>query len=86
MELVEKTELIRRLFVYALSKIHLYRYASFPKILLALSWDINLNPGQIHGIKNENLFDVLPSHYCIFSRDGFYYNLNSFSENVSWNE
>ena len=37
MELVEKTELLRRLSVYALSKTHLDRYGSFRKILLLLS-------------------------------------------------
>ena len=36
MELVEKIELLRRLSVYALSKIHLERYMSFQKILLTL--------------------------------------------------
>ena len=50
MKLVEKTELLRRLFVYALSKIHLDRYGSLCKILLLLSCDINLNPGPVHGI------------------------------------
>ena len=54
MEFVEKTELLRRLSVNALWKIHLNRYGSFCKILLILSWDINLNPGPIHGIQNEN--------------------------------
>ena len=86
MELVEKTELLRRLSVYALSEIHLDRYRSFCKILLILSWDINLNPGPVHGIQNENLLHALPFHDCIFSGDSFYYNLNSLSENVSINE
>ena len=58
-ELIEKTELLRRLSVYALSKFHLDRYGSFRKILLTLSWHINLNPGPVHGIQNENLLDVL---------------------------
>ena len=49
MELVEKTELLSRLSVCALSRIHLDRYRSFCKILLILSWDINLNPGPVHG-------------------------------------
>ena len=49
MEMVEKTELIRRLSFYALSKIHQDRYRSFLKIFLLLSWDINLNPGSGHG-------------------------------------
>ena len=86
MELVEKTELLRRLSVYALSKIHLDRCASFCKILLILSWYISLNPGTVHGIQNENLLHVLPFHDCIFSGDSFYYNLNSLSKNVSKNE
>ena len=73
MELVEKTELLRRLSVYALSKIHLDRYKPFRKILLILSWDTNLNPGSVYGIQNENLLYVLPFHDCIFSGDGFYY-------------
>ena len=85
-ELVEKTELLRRLTVYALSKIHLDRYQSFGKILLILSWDINLNPGASCGIQNENLLHVLPFHDCIFSGDYFYYNLNRLSENVSRNK
>ena len=85
MELVEKTELLRRLSVYALSKIHLDRYRSFRKILVILSRDINLNPGPVHGIQNENLFHVLPFHDCVFSVDGFYSNLNSVSENLSRN-
>ena len=50
MKLVEKTELFRRLFVYALSKIHLDRYGFFGKVLLLLYCDINLNPGPVHGI------------------------------------
>ena len=86
MELVEKTELSRRLSVYALSKIHLDRYEPFHKILLILSWDINLNSGPAHGIQNENLLHVLPFQDCSFSGDGFYYNQNSLSENVSRNE
>ena len=87
-ELVEKTELLRRLSVYALSKIHLDRYGSFRKILLILSWDINLNPGPVHGIQNGNLLYVLQFHDCNFSGDDFYYNPNSLSENESkyeWN-
>lgn len=88
MKLVEKTELSRRLSVYALSKFHLDRYGSFWKILLILYWDINLNPGTVHGIQSENFLHVLPFHDCIFSRDAFYYNLNNLSKNVSrkdWN-
>ena len=81
MELVEKTELLRRL-----SKIHLDRYGSFRKIFLSLSWDGNLNTGVVHIIQNENLLHVLPFHDCSFSGDGFYYDLNSLSENVSWND
>ena len=77
MELVEKAELLRRLSLYALSKIHLDKYGSFRKILLILSWDINLNPG--HGIQNKNLLHVLLFHECIFSED-------SFRVNMSWNE
>ena len=86
MELVEKTELLRRFSAYALSKTHLDRYRSFRKILLILSWDINLNPGPVHGIHNENLLHVLPFRNCSFSGDGFYYNLNIHSKNVSRNE
>ena len=74
MELVEKTELLRRLSVYALSKIHLDRYGSFHKILLIISWNINLNPGPVYGIQDENLHHVLPFYDYIFSGDGFYYN------------
>ena len=86
MELVEKTELLRRSSVYVLSKIHLDRHRSFHKILLIFSWDINLNPGPVHGIQNENLLQVLPFHDCNFSGDDFYYNPNSLSENESRNE
>ena len=86
MELVEKTELLRRLSVYALSKIHLDRYGSFLKILLILSWDINTNPRPVHGIQNENLLHVFPFHDCIFSGDNLYYNPNSLTKNVSRNE
>ena len=86
MELVEKTELLRRLSVYALSKIHLDRYGSFCKIPLKLSWDINLNPGPVHGIQNENLLHMLLLHDRIFSGDSFYYNPNSLSKNESRNE
>ena len=64
MELVGKTELLRGLSVYALSKIHLDRYESFLKILLILSWYININPGPVHGI--QNLLRVLPFRNCIF--------------------
>ena len=85
MELVEKTELLRRLPVYALSKIHLVRCGSFRKILLILPWDINLNPGPVHGIQNENLLHVLLFYDYIFSGDGFHYNPNSLSENESRN-
>ena len=51
MELVEETELLRRLCDYALPKIHLDRYGSFHKILLILSWKMNLNPGPVLGIQ-----------------------------------
>ena len=71
MELVEKTELLRRLSVYALSKIHLDRYGSFHKILLTLSWDINLNPGPVHGIQNKKLLHIFPFYDCNFSGDNF---------------
>ena len=50
MELVEKTELLRRLSVYALPKIHLVGKGSFRNVLLILSWDINLNLGQMYRI------------------------------------
>ena len=86
MELVEKTELLRRLSVYALSKIHLDRYGFFRKILLILSWDININPRPVHGIQNKNLLHVLPFHDCNFSGYRFYYNPNCLSKNVSRNE
>ena len=62
------------------------RYGTFRKILLILSWDINLNPGTVHGIQNENLLHVLPFHDCGFSGDEFYYKLNSLSEDVSRND
>ena len=78
MELVEKTELLRRLYIYALSKIHLDRYGSFHYILPILSWNINLTPGPVHGIQNENLLHMLSFHDdCSFSEDEFNYNLNS---------
>ena len=86
MELVEKTELLRRLSVYALSKIRLDRYGSFRKILFILSWNINLNPEPAPGIQNENFLHVLPFHDSVFFGDEFYYNLNSLGENVSRNE
>ena len=86
MELVEKTELLRRLSVYALSKIHSDRYGFFRKILLILSWDININPRPVHGIQNKNLLHVLPFHDCNFSGYRFYYNPNCLSKNVSRNE
>ena len=85
-ELVEKTESLRGLSVYALSKIHLERYEFLRKIVLILSWDINLNPGPVHGIQNENLLHALPFHDCNFSGDNFYYNINSLSENDSRDE
>ena len=86
LELVEKTELLRRLRVYALSKIHLDRYGSFLKILLILSWNINLNPGPVHGIQNKNLLHVLSFHDSSFTGDEFYYNLKSLSKNMSRND
>ena len=73
LSLVEKTELLKRLSVYALSK-----------VLLILSWHINLNSGPVHEIQNENLLHVLPFHDCNFSGDDFYYNPNR--ENESMNE
>ena len=73
MEMVEKTELLRRLSFYALSKIHLDRYGSFCKILFIFSWNENLNLGPVHGIQNENLLHVLPFHDCKISRDGLCY-------------
>ena len=86
MELVEKTELLKILSVYALSKIHLDRYGSFCNVLVILFWDINLNPRPVHGIQNENLLHVLSFHDCNFSGDGIYHNLNSLSKNVSRND
>ena len=85
MELV-KTDLWRILSFYALSKIHLDRHGSFRKNLLIFSWDINLNPGPVRGIKNENLLHVLLFHDYSFSGDGFYYNLNSLNGNVTRND
>ena len=85
MELVEKTELFKRPF-YALSKVNLGRYGSFRKILLILSWDINLNPGLVQGSQHETLLHVLPLDDCSFARDDFDYDLNNFSENVSRND
>ena len=78
-KLADKTELLGRLSVYALSKIHLDKYESFRKILLILSWDMNLNTEPVHGIQNENLLQVLL--YFLF-----YYNPISLSENESRNE
>ena len=46
MELVEKTELLRRLSVYALSMIHLDRYGSFRKILLIYSALAKMSAGM----------------------------------------
>ena len=86
MKVVDKTELLRRLFFYALSKIHLDRYGSFLKVLLILSYDINLNLGPVHGIQNENLLHTLSFHDCNFSGDKFYYNPNSLNKNKSRNE
>ena len=83
MDLVEKTKLLRRLSVCALSKTHLDRYGSFLKIWLILSWDLNLDSGPVHGIQKENLLHVLSFHRCRFFKDRFCYNLNSLSKNVS---
>ena len=76
MKLAEKTELLRRLSVYALSKIHLDRNGSFRKILLILSWDVNLTLGPVHGVQNETLLHVLPFHefpfqHVVFPKTGF---------------
>ena len=76
MKLVEKTELLRRFCDYALSKIHFDRYGSFHKILLIFSWDMNLNPGSVHGNQIGNLLHVLLFHDCHFSGEKFYYNPN----------
>ena len=86
MKVVDKTELLRRLFFYALSKIHLDRYGSFLKVLLILSYDINLNLGPVHGIQNENLLHTLSFHDCNFCGNKFYYNPNSLNKNKSRNE
>lgn len=83
---MRKTEVLRRLSAYPLSKIHLDRYRSFGKILLILSWVINLNWEPVHGIQNEYLLHILLFHDCSFSKDRFYDNLNSFSKNVSRND
>ena len=71
MDLVEKTELLRRLPVYALSKIHLDRYGSFRKILLILSWDINLNLWPVHGIQNEIYFTYFRFMIVFFLETAF---------------
>ena len=60
MGLVEKTELLKRLSLYVLSKIHFDRNGSFREVLLILSWDINFNPGLVHGIQNE----IYNTHFC----------------------
>ena len=59
MELDDKTELLRQLSFYVLSKINLGRYGLFHKILLLMSWDINLNQGTVHSPQNENVLHVL---------------------------
>ena len=79
-----KTDLWRILSFYALSKIHLDRHGSFRKNILIFSWDINLNPGRVRGIKNENLLHVLLFHDYSFSGDGFYNNLNSLKCDQEW--
>ena len=56
MELLETTELLRRFSVCALSKIHLDSYRSICKILLILSWSINLNLGQSMEFKMKICF------------------------------
>ena len=81
MELVEKAELIRTSYFYALPKIHLDRYTCFRKSLLLLSCDINLNAGPVHGIHNENLLPILPFYDCSFLG----YHVNSNNENVTSN-
>ena len=60
-----------RLSIYALSNIHLDRYGFFCKILLMLSWDINLNPGPVHGIQSENLLHLLSFMIVIFLETTF---------------
>ena len=59
MELDDKTELLRRLSFYVLSKINLGRYGLFHKILLVMSWDINLNQGPLDSPQNENVLQIL---------------------------
>ena len=71
MELIEKTELLRILSVYTLSKIHLDRYGSFCKILLILSWDINLNPGQCLKFKMKVGFTYFRFMAVVFSKTAF---------------
>ena len=71
MEVVEKTELLRRLSVYTLSKIHLDRYRSFRQILLIPSWDINLNPGQCMEFKMKIGFTYFPFMIVVFPETGF---------------
>ena len=58
----------------------------FFKVSLKFSWDINLNPGPVHEIQNENLLHVPPLYDCSFSVDGFDYNLSRLRKNVSRND
>ena len=59
MELDDKIELLRRLSFYVLSKINLGRYGLFHKILLVMSWDINLSQGPLDSPQNENVLQIL---------------------------
>ena len=54
--------------------------------MLILSLDKKLNLKPVHGFQNKNLLHVLPFCDYSFSRDGFDYNLNSFSKNVNRND
>ena len=82
MELSEKTELLRRLFVYTLSKIHLDSIGLFVKFFLGYK----SQSGSVHEIKDENQLHIFPFHDCSFSEDRFYYSVNSLSKNVSRND
>lgn len=79
MDLVDKTELLRWVSFYSLSKTHLARFRSFPKTLLILSFDINFNIRPVQGIQNKNLLHVFLFRECSFSGNRFYYIVKSVS-------
>ena len=80
MDLVDKTELLRWVSFYSLSKTHLARFRSFPKTLLILSFDINFNMRPVQGIQNKNLLHVFLFRKCSFSGNGFYCNVKLFGQ------